>query len=68
MRVGESRSLKPLAWAAFSFTALAITATALAVFGVVTFQMGLLILIGLVGIHLGAGVLVLVYRFVATLR
>jgi hypothetical protein len=65
MESSKSASLRPLAWAGVSFTLLAVTVIGLAVFGIVTFQLGLLMLVGLVGVYFGGGVLVLVYRLVA---
>jgi uncharacterized membrane protein len=63
----DDKSLPRLAWAAGSFTLLAVVVIALAVFGVVTMQLALLMLVGLVGLYFGLGVLVLVYRFVSRL-
>lgn len=68
MNSTSPKSLLRLAWVAMSFTALAVTVIALAVFGVVTFQLGLLLLVGLVALYFGCGVLVLVYRFVSKLN
>ena len=36
--------------------------------GVVTFQLGLLMLVALLGLYFGFGVLFLIYRFVARLQ
>jgi hypothetical protein len=63
----DDKSLSRLAWAAGSFTLLAVVIIALAVLGVVTMQLALLMLVGLVGLYFGLGVLVLVYRFVSRL-
>lgn len=67
MNSPDPKSLRSLAWVALSFTALAAIVIALAIFGVVSFQLGLLMLVGLVGLYFGCGVLVLVYRFVSRL-
>jgi hypothetical protein len=56
-----------LALAAWSFTLLAAAIIGLTVMHVVSLQLGLLMLVGLVGLYFGCGVLVLVYRFVAKL-
>lgn len=68
MAGSNTKSLKSLALVAGSFTALAILVIALAVARVVTFQLGLLMLVALVGVYFGGGVLVLIYRFVAKLE
>jgi hypothetical protein len=65
--MSKDKSSPRLAWAAASFTLLAVCIIALAIFGVVTMQLGLLMLVGLVGIYVGFGVLFLVYRFVSRL-
>lgn len=65
--MSQDKSLPRLAWAAGSFTFFAVCVIALAIFGVVTMQLGLLMLVGLVGIYFGVGVLLLVYRFVSKL-
>ncbi|HEY8539864.1 MAG TPA: hypothetical protein VIL28_13430 [Steroidobacteraceae bacterium] len=64
----SSKSLLPLALVATSFTVLALTIIGLAAFGVVTFQLALLLLVGQVGVYFGCGVLVLIYRFVGKLH
>jgi formate/nitrite transporter FocA (FNT family) len=63
----KNKSLQMLALAAGSFTALAIAIMVLAAKGIVTFQLGLLMLVGLVGLYFGFGVLIVVYRFIAKL-
>jgi hypothetical protein len=68
MNEPRRKSVLTLPWAAGSFTVLAVIVIALAIFGVVTFQLGLLMLVGLVGLYFGIGVLVMVYRFVAKLE
>lgn len=62
------KSMRPLAWAALSFTALCAIVIALTVLGAVSFQLGLLMLVGLVALYFGIGVLVVVYRFVGRLN
>ncbi len=64
----KDKSLRRLAWMAGSFTLFAVVVIALAIFGVVTMQLGLLLLVGLVGLYFGVGVLLLVYRFVSGLQ
>jgi len=65
--MSNDKSLPRLAWVAGSFTCLAVCVIALAIFRVVTMQLGLLMLVGLVGLYFGFGVLFLVYRFVSKL-
>jgi hypothetical protein len=62
------RSLRTLALVAGSFTALAVAILALMMWRVVTFQLGLLLLVALVGMYFGFGILVLIHRFVAKLE
>lgn len=64
----KPKSSRSLAWFALSFTVLCTTVIALAIFGVITFQLALLMLVGLVALHFGLGVLVLIYRFVGKLH
>jgi hypothetical protein len=64
----RNKSLQTLALVAGSFTALVIAIMVLAAKGIVTFQVGLLMLIGLVGLYFGFGVLIVVYRFIAKLE
>lgn len=65
--MAKDNALPRLAWIAGSFTLFAVCVIALAIFGVVSMQLGLLMLVGLVGIYVGVGVLLLVYRFVSRL-
>ncbi|HVF16382.1 MAG TPA: hypothetical protein VNA21_05705 [Steroidobacteraceae bacterium] len=67
MSDAKNKSLQTLALVAGSFTALAIGIMVLAAKGIVTFQLGLLMLVGLVGLYFGFGVLIVVYRFIAKL-
>lgn len=66
--MSNDKSMSRLAWVAGSFTLFAVCIIALAIFGVVTMQLGLLMLVGLIGIYFGVGVLFLVYRFVSKLE
>ncbi len=68
MSAARNKSLQTLALVAGSFTALVIAIMVLAAKGIVTFQVGLLMLIGLVGLYFGFGVLIVVYRFIAKLE
>ena len=68
MTATKANSSRTLAGFAVSFTLLCTIVIALAIFGVVSFQLALLMLVGLVGIFFGVGVLVLIYRFVARLE
>src|SRR5688572_17885842 len=63
----RNKSLRTLAAVAVSFTVLAVTIMLLAAKGVVTFQLGLLMLVGLVGLYFGFGALAIVYRFISKL-
>lgn len=67
MADSRNNSLRMLAAAAGSFTLLALTVIFLAAKGVVTFQLGLLMLVALVGLYFGFGVLIAVYRFISKL-
>ena len=51
-----------------SFTGIVVLIMTLLVKGVVTFQLGLLMLVALLGLYFGFGVLIAVYRFVARLK
>jgi hypothetical protein len=62
------KSLRGLAAAAGSFTLLAIGIIVLAAKGVVTMQLGMLMLVALVGLYVGFGVLIAVWRFVGKLE
>jgi hypothetical protein len=64
----RNKSLRTLALVAVSFTGLAVTIMFLAAKGIVTFQLGLLMLVALVGLYFGFGVLILVYRFMCKLE
>ena len=62
------KSLKGLAAAAGSFTLLAIGIIVLAAKEIVTMQLGMLMLVALVGLYVGFGVLIAVWRFVGKLE
>jgi hypothetical protein len=62
------KSLRGLAAAAISFTLLAVGIIVLAAKEVVTMQLGLLMLVALVGLYFGFGVLILMWRFVGKLE
>lgn len=51
-----------------TFTGIVVLIMALMVKGVVTFQLGLLMLVALLGLYFGFGVLIAVYRFVGRLK
>lgn len=51
-----------------SFTGIVVLIMALLIKGVVTFQLGLLMLVALLGLYFGFGVLIAVYRFVGRLK
>jgi hypothetical protein len=63
----RNKSLRTLAAVAVSFTVLAATIMLLAAKGIVSFQLGLLMLVALVGLYFGFGVLAIVYRFISKL-
>jgi hypothetical protein len=52
----------------FSFTAIALCILVLLGRRVITFQLGMLMLVALVGLYFGFGVLIAVYRFTAKLK
>ena len=64
----RNNSLRTLAAVAVSFTVLAATIMLLAAKGIVSFQLGLLMLVALVGLYFGFGVLAIVYRFISRLE
>ena len=63
-----NRSLKVLAAVASSFTALVLLILGLAGARVISFQLGLLMCVALVGLYVGFGVLILVARMVSRLN
>jgi len=66
--MADNSNLKIAAAVSGSFTAFVIAVFVLMVRHVVTFQMGLLMLVALVGLYFGFGVLALVYRFTSRLK
>jgi hypothetical protein len=62
------RKLKIAAAVSASFTVLAVTIIVLMLRRVVTFQMAMLMLVALVGLYVGFGVLIAVYRLIAKLE
>jgi len=66
--MAKNTALRTAALVAVSFTALAITVIVLLGKHVITFQMALLMLVALLGLYLGFGVLIAVYRFTDKLK
>ena len=64
----KSRTLKIVAGIAVSFTALTGAIIFLLVAKIVTFEMALLMLVALLGLYIGLGILIAVYRFVCKLE
>jgi len=64
----KNRTLIIAAAVALSFTGLGALILFLMVSHIVTFQLGLLMLVALVGLYFGFGVLIAVYRFTSRLR
>jgi VIT1/CCC1 family predicted Fe2+/Mn2+ transporter len=64
----NNRALKIAAGVAFSFSAFVVIILVLIVKHVVTFQIGMLMLVALVGLYFGFGVLIAVYRFTSKLE
>lgn len=64
----NNRTLKVAAAISVSFTSLAVIVILLSAKRIITFQMALLMLVALVGLYLGFGVLIALYRFVARLE
>jgi hypothetical protein len=62
------RKLKIAAAISLTFTGIVVLIFTLMIKGVVTFQLGMLMLVALLGLYFGFGVLILVYRFVAKLE
>jgi hypothetical protein len=62
------RKLKIAAAVSLTFTGIVVLIFTLMIKGVVTFQLGLLMLVALLGLYFGFGVLILIYRFVAKLQ
>jgi hypothetical protein len=66
--MAKNTALRTAALVAVSFTALAIGVIVLLGKHVITFQMALLMLVALLGLYLGFGVLIAVYRFTDKLK
>lgn len=60
--------LKAVAGVSILFTGLCMLVMALAMFGIISFEMALLMLVAVVGLHVGFGVLFIVYRFINRLE
>ncbi len=66
--MSNTRNLRIAAAVAGSFTLLVIGVMALLVRHVISFQMALLMLVALLGLYVGFGVLIAVYRFIDRLE
>lgn len=64
----DKKTLKVAAAVSVSFTVFAATIILLSAKRVISFQMALLMLVALVGLYFGFGILIALYRFVATLK
>jgi hypothetical protein len=62
------RKLKIAAAISLTFTGIVVLIFTLMVRGVVTFQLGMLMLVALLGLYFGFGVLIFIYRFVQKLE
>jgi hypothetical protein len=62
------RKLKIAAAISLTFTGVVVLIFTLMVKGVVTFQLGMLMLVALLGLYFGFGVLIFIYRFVQKLE
>jgi hypothetical protein len=62
------RKLKIALAISLTFTGVVVLIFTLMIKGVVTFQLGMLMLVALLGLYFGFGVLILIYRFVARLE
>jgi hypothetical protein len=68
MATQKNTKLKVAAGVAVSFTGLVVLILFLMVRQIVTFQLALLMLVALLGLYLGFGVLIAVYRFTGKLH
>lgn len=66
--MAEARKLKIVAAVVASFCALIVVVLALMLKQVITFQMALLMLVALLGLYIGFGILIAVYRFIGRLE
>ena len=62
------RKLKIAVAISLTFTGIVVLIFALMIKGVVTFQLGMLMLVALLGLYFGFGVLIFIYRFVQKLE
>ena len=62
------RKNKAVAGIAGSFTACAVLVIALLLARIVSFELALLMLVALIGLYVGFGVLIIIYRFVCKLE
>jgi hypothetical protein len=62
------RKLKIALAISLTFTGIVVLIFTLMVKGVVTFQLGMLMLVALLGLYFGFGVLIFIYRFVQKLE
>ena len=62
------RKLKIAVAISLTFTGIVVLIFALMIKGVVTFQLGMLMLVALLGLYFGFGVLIFLYRFVDRLK
>lgn len=67
-RSENRRKLKIAAAISLTFTGIVVLIFTLMVKGVVTFQLGMLMLVALLGLYFGFGVLIFIYRFVQKLE
>ena len=67
-RSDNRRKLKIAAAISLTFTGIVVLIFTLMVKRVVTFQLGMLMLVALLGLYFGFGVLIFIYRFVEKLK
>ena len=67
-RSENRRKLKIAAAISLTFTGIVVLIFTLMIKGVVTFQLGMLMLVALLGLYFGFGVLIFIYRFVQKLE
>lgn len=67
-RSENRRKLKIAAAISLTFTGIVVLIFTLMVKRVVTFQLGMLMLVALLGLYFGFGVLIFIYRFVEKLK
>ncbi len=67
-RSENRRKLKIAAAISLTFTGIVVLIFTLMIEGVVTFQLGMLMLVALLGLYFGFGVLIFIYRFVQKLE